>query len=77
VGRARRPAEAAQARRRQDQEEHLRERRIQNETDTALLAGVIAGRVLVDVAEGELRFRSRSVFSSRKWRRGSNYGRLS
>jgi len=48
---------AAQARRRQEQEEQLRERRIQNQADRALLDGVIAGRVLLDVtAEGDLRF---------------------
>jgi hypothetical protein len=52
-------SKAAQERQRQEQrerEEQLRDRRNRNQTDRALLEGVLAGRVLLDVSEGEIRF---------------------
>jgi hypothetical protein len=50
---------AAQERRKREQQERedqLRDRRTRNQTDRALLEGVLAGRVLLDVAEGSIRF---------------------
>jgi hypothetical protein len=52
-------SKAAQERQRQEQrerEEQLRDRRNRNQTDRALLEGVLAGRVLMDVVEGDIRF---------------------